>query len=401
MHNFTHLNTFDLSKMVMASSSSSEVETRKASVNLARLGNSILLMSNTVGDYSQLDKLSKSCAKLDNRKKAVRWLKEVAVGFKMSSDSRDSAIQIFDKFMSVMLPENIEADTDFISYAVAVSIVISSKLHESRRRLSLLSFQDFRIDLLKHFERLILSKIGLSIAPQITPTAFVVELLILWQPNSQYPPPCPKNFGYGFFYSTIIEIADSLIAAFWEESSSLLFAPSTVAIAALILSFSILKMDCSEWLRSIPNFFLPLNDNPMLNSSSDTRLFDIDSCLQSFQKSQIIDSLTNTPEPKGDTPEQVITFEPVLLASTIMSVDLIAPKEMSKSRNATAVTPQKDLITRKRSLSTYNEDEIYATIGQNISPATDSESVVDSAKAMKMKKSNEDHRQSLGPPPLH
>eukprot|EP00596_Hydrurales_sp_CCMP1899_P010762 CAMPEP_0119039772 /NCGR_PEP_ID=MMETSP1177-20130426/9420_1 /TAXON_ID=2985 /ORGANISM="Ochromonas sp, Strain CCMP1899" /LENGTH=139 /DNA_ID=CAMNT_0007004043 /DNA_START=179 /DNA_END=598 /DNA_ORIENTATION=- len=139
----------------------------------------------------------------------------------------------------------------------------------------------------------------------------------------------------------------------------------------------------------------------MLNSSSDTRLFDIDSCLQSFQKSQIIDSLTNTPEPKGDTPEQVITFEPVLLASTIMSVDLIAPKEMSKSRNATAVTPQKDLITRKRSLSTYNEDEIYATIGQNISPATDSESVVDSAKAMKMKKSNEDHRQSLGPPPLH
>jgi hypothetical protein len=134
----------------------------------------------------------------------------------MSSDSRDSAIQIFDKFMSVMLPENIEADTDFISYAVAVSIVISSKLHESRRRLSLLSFQDFRIDLLKHFERLILSKIGLSIAPQITPTAFVVELLILWQPNSQYPPPCPKNFGYGFFYPTIIKIADSLIAEFWE-----------------------------------------------------------------------------------------------------------------------------------------------------------------------------------------
>jgi hypothetical protein len=120
----------------------------------------------------------------------------------MSSDSRDSAIQIFDKFMSVMLTENIESDTNFISYAVAVSVVISSKLHESRRQLSLLSFQDFRIDMLKHFERLLLSKIGLSIAPQITPTSFVLELLILWQPNSDH--------------TTIIKIADSLIAEFWE-----------------------------------------------------------------------------------------------------------------------------------------------------------------------------------------
>jgi hypothetical protein len=93
-------------------------------------------------------------------------------------------------------------------------------------------------------------------------------------------------------------------------------------------------MDCSEWLRCIPNFFLPLNDNPMLNSSTDTRYFDIDSCLQSFQKSHIIHSLTNTPEPRRDTPEQVITSESVLLASTIVSVDLIAPKEMSKSRGS-------------------------------------------------------------------
>jgi hypothetical protein len=189
----------------------------------------------------------------------------------------------------------------------------------------------------------------------------------------------------------------------------MLFAPSTVAIAALILSFSILKMDCSEWLRSIPNFFLPLNDNPMLNSSSDTRLFDIDGCLQSFQKSQIIHSLSSTPEPRGDTPEpvavtpeQVITSETTILASTIMSVDLIVHKEMSKSRcssqcHSTVVTPQKDLITRKRSLSIYNEDEIYASIGEKVSSATDLETFVDSAKAMKMKKSNEDSRHSLRP----
>ena len=124
----------------------------------------------------------------------------------MSSECRDTAIQIFDKFMSVMLTENRESqsDTNFISYAIAVSVVLSSKLHghESRRQISLLSFQDFRIDMLKHFERLILSKIGISIAPQITPASFALELLLLWQPNTDH--------------TIIIKIADSLIAEFWE-----------------------------------------------------------------------------------------------------------------------------------------------------------------------------------------
>ena len=43
----------------------------------------------------------------------------------------------------------------------------------------------------------------------------------------------------------------------------MLFAPSTIAIAALILSFSILLMDCTLWLNTIPNFCLPLlEENP-------------------------------------------------------------------------------------------------------------------------------------------
>ena len=43
----------------------------------------------------------------------------------------------------------------------------------------------------------------------------------------------------------------------------MLFAPSTIAIAALILSFSILRQDCTDWLSSIPNFCLPLLDNTL------------------------------------------------------------------------------------------------------------------------------------------
>lgn len=78
----------------------------------------------------------------------------------------------------------------------------------------------------------------------------------------------PKT-GYPFFQST--------------ESSSTLFAPSTIAISALILSFSILKVDCSDWLGSMPNFcLLPVHDASCIKSP-DSRFFDIDECLGSFR----------------------------------------------------------------------------------------------------------------------
>lgn len=189
----------------------------------------------------------------------------------------------------------------------------------------------------------------------------------------------------------------------------MLFAPSTVAIAALILSFSILKMDCSEWLHSIPNFFLPLNDNPLLDTSSDTRLFDIDGCLQSFQKIETFFPLSAscakkdgerpiaTPEPLASE-TGILVSEIVILASDVISNGLISTKShMSKSRcnsqcNSTVVTPQKDLSTRKRSQSVYNEDKMYPTVGLDtvISPFTDKETPLDShLHSMKMRKFNE------------
>ena len=67
----------------------------------------------------------------------------------------------------------------------------------------------------------------------------------------------------------------------------MLFAPSTIAIAALILSFSVLRQDCTDWLSSIPNFCLPLSENPLSHNPEDDgstipkahrvfHLFDID-----------------------------------------------------------------------------------------------------------------------------
>jgi hypothetical protein len=67
------------------------------------------------------------------------------------------------------------------------------------------------------------------------------------------------------------------------DSSSLLFAPSTIAISALILSFSILHMDCSEWLSSLPNFCLHFDDKTSSSNAPDHRFYDIDCCLRSFK----------------------------------------------------------------------------------------------------------------------
>ena len=61
------------------------------------------------------------------------------------------------------------------------------------------------------------------------------------------------------------------------EPSSLLYAPSTIAISALILSFSILHVDCSDLLSSLPNFYFHAP------KSSDKRFYDIDSCLIHFK----------------------------------------------------------------------------------------------------------------------
>ena len=75
--------------------------------------------------------------------------------------------------------------------------------------------------------------------------------------------------------------SDLILSLFYlllfTEPSSLLYAPSTIAISALILSFSIMHVDCSDLLSSIPNFFFHAP------KSSDKRFYDIDSCLIHFR----------------------------------------------------------------------------------------------------------------------
>lgn len=68
---------------------------------------------------------------------------------------------------------------------------------------------------------------------------------------------------------------------------SLQYAPSTIAIASLLLSFSKLHIDCSEWLCSLPDICLPPKDRSLPHPVIDTALLsflDADRCLLFFQQ---------------------------------------------------------------------------------------------------------------------
>ena len=59
-----------------------------------------------------------------------------------------------------------------------------------------------------------------------------------------------------------------------------MFAPSTVAISAIILSFSTLRIDCKPWLDCVPNKCFRRSQL----DDKDSLLLDIDKCLDTFQR---------------------------------------------------------------------------------------------------------------------
>lgn len=70
------------------------------------------------------------------------------------------------------------------------------------------------------------------------------------------------------------------------ESDSLLFAPSTIAISALLLSFIERGVDCTAWLRNVPDVCLPGPTNRLFRCDSfddKHRFLDVDKCIQCFQ----------------------------------------------------------------------------------------------------------------------
>ena len=116
------------------------------------------------------------------------------------------------------------------------------------------------------FQGIFLQKINFEIYVNATPTSCVHIFLGLWDGDKELK-------------KTLTSTADIYIADFYCARSSMLFAPSTIAICALIISFSTLRMDCTPWLDCVPDICLRRTGNNTNNS-----LFDIDKCLDIFQR---------------------------------------------------------------------------------------------------------------------
>jgi hypothetical protein len=206
------------------------------------------------------------------RKKSIQWMTDVLSTSRMSDESRDTSIQIYDKFMGLTLEdgsESVLSDVHFWSSAACVCVITASKIHETKP-LSAQNFPHFSTEELYEFELVLVSRIGYSILSQGTPTVMIEHLLALLEPHELEQ--C----------ESIKELTSILVKSLLELPDAVYFSPVTIGITVLLLSFSKLHIDCSAWLRKIPCVCLPQADHPFFNQE-EVVFLDADSCIQCLQ----------------------------------------------------------------------------------------------------------------------
>ncbi len=81
----------------------------------------------------------------------------------------------------------------------------------------------------------------------------------------------------------LIRIASNIIGEFWEDSRSLLFASSTIAMSAVVVALSLLKVHSPGFLTKVPDFFFPSHTSPFFQGSKQSYL-DCATCLQVMER---------------------------------------------------------------------------------------------------------------------
>jgi hypothetical protein len=209
-----------------------------------------------------------------NRGHAVRWIKEVAGLSQMSPDARDTSVQIFDRYFGrhLQLDSTAFNNPEVFSTVAAVAVLLSSKFHESCP-LSMSSFATFTPETLSRVENDVLVMLDYNIVPLATPTSFIHHMLLLW-PQSETGPTG--------FLASVSAVSCRMVGEFWESPTSCRYAPSTIALAALLLAFSTHRVDCSRWLlECVPDACMPKGES---DSEMDAKLLDIDGCLLELQR---------------------------------------------------------------------------------------------------------------------
>ena len=223
-------------------------------------------------DYDMTQKFCEDGLSTLNRSNVIEMMKKHYL-VRDNNEIRDTSIQIFNKVLLATYSEDRANLNDHyhLQYIAAASITISQKLYCSKQIDLRVYFQQLDFKCLMEYERMILELFNFDI-PQCTPTVFVEFI------NSLGPIDYVNK-------KTLLFSVNALISEFYEKAESMLYAPSTIAISALLISFSMIHVNCVKWLDSIPDFCLPNNNSSIFPQVSAQAVFlDIDSCILAFEK---------------------------------------------------------------------------------------------------------------------
>ena len=229
-------------------------------------------------NYNDLLRLQSDTNLLEYRHKIIIWLKKVANTYNLNSLIRDTSFQLFDTYLLNLSRNNNDDSSNtssndsmkqerMISLAAISCILVSSKLHNYHSVLALSNFHDFDHDELVEYQFEFLRIINFDIHVNSTPAVVIEVLLSLWNCDDE-------------LRSSLKSKSDIFVSEFHSLSVSMMFAPSTIAICAIILSFSTLRMDCSQWLNCVPDKCF----RKLLADNDDSSFIDIDKCLDIFQR---------------------------------------------------------------------------------------------------------------------
>lgn len=259
-----------------------------SSADMDQLYTAMMTSDNILLPHKLMMELYKS-PHIANRRGAIDWARKVLSAD--STDVRDTAVRIFDTYLAMSFAENPEVlkDTTFLAFSAVAAIIISSKLLSSTNYVSPSWFTAFNTEDILFFERQIVMKTGSRMSTLATPAYFVDYVVSLL---------CSEEVGGQVNKEQILQMVNTIIGEFWEDGASLLFAPSTIAISAVIMSLSLLRMDCSKLVDSLPEFLLPNRAFPFfLEEDGKSMYLDVNTCMKAMERLTYIRSTYMTRSP--------------------------------------------------------------------------------------------------------
>jgi len=274
------------------------------------------------------------------RIKAIKYIKSICAheSSRGNPQIRDTSIALFDKFLSKSELLEVILFKD-IQYAAAAAMLLSFKMYQSDASLVTLSFEPELVSArLCEFQKHFLTIIDFQIYPLSNPSAFLSHFSTQIQCND---------------HDSLFKSADDIIAEFWEDETSMLYSPSTIAISALLHSMTIHSIIPEKWIHELPRACLPASENNLHVQSKElhpnSKLFEIQECIERLQSILFLipSTLSNsepftaicTPDPRQDI---ISTHNSAISAPLLIFAGAKRSRDGSKKISKTKID-QKDL----------------------------------------------------------